>query len=387
MLNNMRLCEEVFHTSTGIAFADFTTDGHRETWPIRSKRFRTWVRRCYYRATGAAPGAAVIAPALDLLEARAQFDGPERVVHTRVAEHAGRLYLDLADERWRAVEIGPDGWQLLASPPVRFRRPAGMLPLPVPERGGSIEALRSLVNISSENDFVHIIAWLLAALRPTGPYPLLAISGEQGSAKTVLSKLLRALVDPNVAPVRALPREERELMIAANNGHVLAFDNLSGLSSWLSDALCRVASGGSFAVRQLYTNDEEVLFKAARPILLNGIEDVIGRPDLADRAIFLTLEPIREKRRRSESELWREFELARPAILGALLDAAALGLRLWVPLTWIGCREWPTSHSGPPLAKQPCGPPVPSLVHTQPTAKRRWRASSTRTRSPLACAS
>jgi hypothetical protein len=99
----------------------------------------------------------------------------------------------------------------------------------------------------------------------------------------VLSKLLRALVDPNAAPVRALPREERELMIAANNGHLLAFDDLSGLPPWLSDALCRLASGGSFAVRQLYTDDEEVLFKAARPTLLNGIEDIIGRSDLAER--------------------------------------------------------------------------------------------------------
>jgi hypothetical protein len=169
---------------------------------------------------------------------------------------------------------------------VHFRRPAGMLPLPVPERGGSIEALRPFLNISNQNDFVLIVAWLLAPLRPTGPYPLLAISGEQGSAKTVLSKLLRALVDPNMAPVRALPREERELMIAANNGHLLAFDNVSGLSPWLSDALCRLASGGSFAVRRLYTDDEEVLFKAARPTLLNGIEDIIGKSDLADRAIF-----------------------------------------------------------------------------------------------------
>jgi hypothetical protein len=202
-----------------------------------------------------------------------------------------------------------------------------MLPLPIPERGGSIEALRAFLNLSNQNDFVLIVAWLLAALRPGGPYPLLAISGEQGSAKTVLSKLLRALVDPNVAPVRALPREERELMIAANNGHLLAFDNLSALSPWLSDALCRLASGGSFAVRQLYTDEAEVLFKAARPTLLNGIEDVIGRPDLADRAIFLQLEPIRDEQRRSESELWRQFELARPAILGALLDAAAQGLK------------------------------------------------------------
>ena len=206
---------------------------------------------------------------------------------------------------------------------MRFRRSPGMLPLPVPERGGSIEALRSFLNLSNQNDFVLVVAWLLAALRSGGPYPLLAVSGAQGSAKTFLSKLLRALIDPYVAAVRALPREERELMITANNGHPLAFDNLSGLSPRLSDALCRLASGGSFAVRQLYTD----AIKAARPTLLNGIEDVIARPDLADRAIFLTLEPIREEQRRSESELWREFELARPAILGVLLDVAAQGLK------------------------------------------------------------
>src|SRR6516225_4008600 len=327
MLEEMTLCEEVFHTPSGVAFADVITDGHRETWPIRSSRFRTWVRRCYYHATGAAPGGAVIASALDLLEARAQFDAPERAVSMRIAEHAGRIYLDLADEHWRAVAISADGWRVLGCPPVRFRRSPGMLPLPMPERGRSIEILRPFLNLSNKNDFVLVVAWLLAALRPGGPYPLLAISGEQGSAKTVLSKLLRALVDPNVAAVRALPRDERELMIAANNGHVLAFDNLSGLSPWLSDALCRLASGGSFAVRRLYTNDEEVMFKAARPTLLNAIEDVIGRSDLADRAIFLTLGPIAEEQRRSETELWREFELARPGILGVLLDAAAQGLR------------------------------------------------------------
>jgi hypothetical protein len=191
-----------------------------------------------------------------------------------------------------------------------------MLPLPVPERGGLVEALRSFPNFSNQTDFVLVVAWLLAALRSGGPYPLLAISGEQGSAKTVLSKLLRALVDPNVAAVRALPREKRELMIS-NNGHVLAFDNLSGLSPWLSDALCRVASGGSFAVRRLYTDDEEVLFKVARPTLLNGIEDVIGRADLADRAIFVTLGPIDEEQRRSEAEPGASDDPGSPARCGS----------------------------------------------------------------------
>jgi hypothetical protein len=327
MLRDIAQCEELFHTAGGTAFADVIIADHRETWPIRSKRFRAFLKRSHYQATGEAASVAEIRSTLDLLEARAQFDGPQRAVHVRIAEQGGRIYLDLADGHWRAVDIGPDEWQVIASPPVRFRRPAGTLPLPVPERGGSIEALNSFLNLASRNDFVLVVAWLLAALRSGGPYPLLAISGEQGSAKTILSKLLRALIDPNSAPVRALSREERELMITANNGHLLAFDNLSGLPHRLSDALCRLATGGSFAVRQLYTDDEEVLFEAARPILLNGIEEVISRPDLGDRAIFLTLAPIGEAQRRPENTLWREFEIARPRILGALLGAVVHGLR------------------------------------------------------------
>jgi hypothetical protein len=327
MLTHLAASTELFHSADGTAFADLMIDGHRETWPVRSSRLRSWLRRKYYQATGTAAGAGSISSALNLLEARAQFDAPQRAVYLRVGEHDGRIYLDLADEGWHAVEIGPDGWQVITCPPIRFRRAAGMLPLPMPVRGGSIEALASFFNLLTRSDFVLLVAWLLAALRHGGPYPLLAISGEQGSAKTVLAKILRALVDPNAAPVRTAPREERDLFIAAGNGHLLPFDNLSELPAWTSDALCRLASGGSFAVRRLYTDQDEVLFQAARPIVLNGIEDVITRPDLADRAIFLTLPHLQEERRRAENEMWRDFESARPYVLGALLDKP-----------WIACR-------------------------------------------------
>jgi hypothetical protein len=274
---------ELFHTADGTAFVDLMIGGHRETWPIRSTRFRTWLKHRYYKTAGFPPSARVISSALDLLEARAQFDAPQRAIYVRVAEHDGRIYLDLADDLWRAVEIGPDGWKVITCPPVRFRRAAGMLPLPMPVRGASIDALAWFINLQSHNDFVQVVAWLLAALRHGGPYPLLAVSGEQGSAKTVLSKILRALVDPNVAAVRTAPREERDLFIAATSGHLLAFDNLSDLPPWISDALCRLASGGSFAVRRLYTDQDEILFQAARPAILNGIEipwGNDGEPDL-----------------------------------------------------------------------------------------------------------
>src|SRR5260370_40643198 len=158
MLTEIGACSDLFHTAAGIAFADIMIDGHRETWPIRSKRFRAWLRRRYYEATGEGASAAEIRSTLDLLEARAQFDAPERAVHIRVAEQTGHIYLDLADERWRAGEITPEGWRVIGAPPVHFRRPAGMLLLPIPEQGASLAALNSFFNLSSPNEFVLIVA-------------------------------------------------------------------------------------------------------------------------------------------------------------------------------------------------------------------------------------
>jgi hypothetical protein len=224
---------------------------------------------------------------------------------------------------------------------------------------------------------VLVAAWLLGALRAGGPYPVLAIAGEQGSAKTVLSKLLRALIDPSVAPVRALPRNERELFIAASNAHVLAFDNLSGLPPWLSDTLCRLTSGGAFSTRRLFTHQDEILFAAARPVILNGIEDVITRPDLADRAILLMLAPIAERQRRPEHALWREFELARPYIFGALLDAAAEGLRMLQRVCLQRLPRMADFAPGPQPARAHFDPRAPSKPRIPTTAATRSRTWST----------
>ena len=225
------------------------------------------------------------------------------------------------------IEIGPDGWRVVSEMPVRFRRAAGMLPLPVPQKGSSLEALQSFLNVSSDNDFTLAVAWLLAAFNPTGPYPVLAVNGEQGSAKSSLSTFIRSLVDPNDTALRSLPREDRDLFIAAMNSRVLAFDNISGLPPWLADSLCRLASGSGFAVRQLFSDSDEIRFNGQRPIILNGIEDASGRPDLADRSIFLTLKAIPDEQRRTESEMSAKFDVERPKILGALLDAVSRGLR------------------------------------------------------------
>ena len=318
---------DLFHVSDGTGYADLDINGHRETHPVRSKGFTRFLARSFYDETNGAPNSEALQSALNVIEAKAHFDAVERVVHVRVASLDGKLYLDLCNSAWGALEIDATGWRVVDNPPVRFRRASGALELPAPERGGSIDDLRPFLNVRSDRDFVLIVAWALAALIDHGPYPALAFAGEQGTAKSTVSKILRALIDPNTAPLRALPRNDRELFISATNAHLLVFDNVSGLPPWLSDTLCRLSSGGGFSVRSLWTNNDEVLFDAARPIILNGIGEIITRPDLADRALFVTLEQILDEKRRSDSELLAAFEAKRPRILGVLLDALAVGLK------------------------------------------------------------
>lgn len=306
-------------------YAVIPINGHDETWRIGSANFKRYVCHWFYQKEGKIPGTQVVMSAINLLEAKANFEGREQQVHVRVAEHDGALWLDLANDRWQAVRIIKDGWTIADKPSVRFLRPKGLLSLPPPVRGGSVEELRRFLNVS-EGDFILVVAFLVACLRPRGPYPTLVIHAEQGTGKTTMSRMIRCLVDPNFAMTRSEPKENRDLAISCRNGHVIALDNVSHPQDWLSDTLARINTGDAFATRALYTDSEEELFAACRPVLLNGITAIPRRPDLLDRSIVVAAKTIAEDIRRPEDELWRDFRAAQPGILGALLDAAAKAL-------------------------------------------------------------
>jgi hypothetical protein len=318
---------ELFHSPDRQAHATVPVNGHRETWHLRGAGFRLWLTRLYYEAEGKAPGAQAVQDALGVLEGEALFRGGERPVAVRVAERDGAIYLDLADAGWRAVRVDAGGWAVITDPPVRFVRPRGLLPLPEPARGGRLDDLRTFINLrAGERDWRLLAGWLQQALRGRGPYPVLVLRGQQGSAKSTAARLVRGLIDPNQAALRTTPRDERDLAIAATNGWVVALDNLSGLADWASDALCRLSTGGGFTTRQLYADRDEVIFDYQRPCILTAIEDVVGRGDLIDRAIQIDLEPIPDDRRQTEQELYAAFDRVRPATLGGLLDTVAAGL-------------------------------------------------------------
>ena len=214
-----------------------------------------------------------------------------------------------------------------------------------------------------------MVAYLLAALRPSGPYPVLALIGEQGTAKTTFIRLLRSLVDPSTVPSSALPFSGRDLFIAAHNAHVQAFENVSKLSNSMSDYLCRLATGGGVRTRALFRDVDETLLRATRPIMLEGIANYITRADLMDRAIILALEPLAD--RKTERILHAEFERLRPGLFGALLDHLVTGIQQ-LPDTHLAIRRaWRISPLGLwPAGSTALSKSMPPIV--RPRLRSRW---------------
>ncbi|MFC1491021.1 hypothetical protein ACFLQ0_00320 [Nitrospinota bacterium] len=318
---------EFFHTpGDRTGYASIPSGTHQETHRIDSSTFKEWLQRKYFRKNGKPPSNQTLNDAIGVLKAKAKFDGEQHEVFIRVGELEEAVHIDLGDEQWRSVKITENGRSVLKRSSVKFRRAPGMLPLPRPERGGNIDDLKQLLNLKESSDFKLIVGWLLAALRPQGPYPVLALYGEQGSGKSTMSRILRMLIDPNLAPIRSTPSNERDLIISALNSWILSFDNLSRIPNWLSDSLCRLSTGGGFSTRKLYADSEETLFQVQRPVILNGIEEIIIRADLLDRSLLIQLPSIADRERFLEGSLWKEFEEVRPRILGALLDAVSEAL-------------------------------------------------------------
>lgn len=298
---------------------------HFETYHLRGRPAEFWLRRLYHEATGRSIANQALGDALNDLESTAIFDGQMREVYRRVAPCGDDIIVDLGDSYHQVVRVTSAGWHLEAHSPVKFVRSNAQAPLPVPLSGGSLGELWTLLNVKEE-DRVLLAAWLAKSLTPSGPYPLLPLHGEQGSAKSTTARAIRALIDPNTAPLRRAPHNPQDLMIAASTSWLPTFDNLSSVSQDLSDALCILSTGGGYAARKLYRDDEETILSAQRPVIMTAISDIATRSDLLDRSLILYLPRITDTQRKSEQEFWAIFNQAHGRIFGALLTAVSAGL-------------------------------------------------------------
>jgi hypothetical protein len=317
----------LFHTDDETAYASFDRSGRQITVPIASATFKLFVRGAAYKACGAPLSTRQLDDIVAQFETEALFDWPLLKVYHRVASADGAIHLDLADAVGNVVRITEAGWDVGTFQDVRFVTNARTRPLPVPQRGGTLGLLRPFVNVATDEGFTLLLGFLLDVLKPHGPYCVLAIDGPQGSAKSTLTKIIKRTVDPTKPDIRSLTGKPEDLLIAAMHSRVVAADNVSGLSAQLSDVICGITTGTGYATRRYYTNLDEVYTEVCGPVILNGIDGIAERGDLADRSIHIELTSIAEEDRRDEKEFWGAYDNVLPLVLGALCDAASTALR------------------------------------------------------------
>jgi hypothetical protein len=315
-------CEhcELWHDSDGYGYASFEqeNDGipHQQHWDINSIGFGEWLARMAHTELGKAPSSETLKTVKNTISGKARFDGSEQKVFRRIGKDERGYWIDLCDDDWRAICVTSTGWRVEQKPSVRFIRTKAMRPLPDPKLGGSYDQLWTFLNIPAE-DRILVLAWMLESYRCDTPYPVLELTGEQGSAKSSTQTLIRSLIDPNQVMLRGRPKAVEDIYVSAKNNHLLSFENLSNISNDISDALCTVATGGGTAGRTLYTNDEETILEAHNPVIINGIGAVVLRQDLLDRTISICLPTIEQ--RRTEKDLNENIERYLPSIFGGIL--------------------------------------------------------------------
>ena len=318
----------LFHNEFKEPFLQLTVETHREIWACKAKMCRRWIARRCWQLEKNAPSGEVIKTALTVIEGKACFDGPMIHLANRVTEHEGAIWYDLADKEWRAVRVSKEGWQIISEPPILFRRYAHQKAQKEPLQDGDLKLLLDYLNVDNENKRLLLLVWVVACFIPNIPHPILIIYGAQGAAKTSLCRCLKRIGDPSELETVGFPKESNEFVQLLAHHWCVVFDNISHLSTNNSDALSKAVTGDGFSKRELYSDDDDVIYSFRRCIVINGINLVATKPDILERSILLELERVPEGKRRAEKEMLAGFEKDLPKILGGIFNVLQKAMQI-----------------------------------------------------------
>ncbi len=319
---------KVFTNDSNDPYVTIYVDSHREILPIESKDFSLWLQMLYYKKTGSTIRNDNLSQVINLLCFNARVQGGEKIrLFNRVAKQENDFWYDMTDKKFSAIRISVDGWSVVNIPPILFRRYRHQEPQVTPQHNGDINKLFEYVNVVKFKTL--FLCWLVACFVPDIPHPMPVIYGEKGAAKSTACEFLKKLIDPSVMDTLSLSKDERTLMVTLQSHYYLPFDNVSTVTSEVSDILCRAITGGAVQHHKLYTNGEDYIFKFKRCLTINGISSVANRSDLLDRSIMLELQRVTGDKRREQREIYDSFERDRPYILGAIFDILSQAMKIY----------------------------------------------------------
>jgi len=301
------------------------------TMPVNSRNFRDWLSHLMWLNEEKVPSTEAVMGALRVLKGMASHQGDEYRLYNRVAPGAAGIWIDMCDDRWRAIYVNAEGWRIVEDPPILFRRFSHQKALPEPKNAGDAHLFLDFINIPVEDKNTRLVVLVAAIsyLIPGIPHVILVLHGIQGSGKTLFFKLLRNLIDPSSIGVLTVPRDERERVQQLDHHWCAFYDNITYFPDWISDTMCRAATGGGFTKRELYTDDDDIIYNFKRCVGLNGINIAAQRGDLLDRSLLVGLKNIPENKRETEEDILARFEDAKPHILSGFLDALVKAMQLY----------------------------------------------------------
>ena len=318
----------LFHDDTNDPCIRLKVQDHYEIWKCKSGQFKRWISQLYWSRLNKVPNLDAIRTALNIIEAKACFEGPEYELANRLLSKDGSIWYDMSDSKWRVVEINKQGWKIVENPPILFKRYSHQKPQVDPIKDGNVKDILKFVNIVSDDQQLLLLVWLVTSFIPDFPHPILNVYGSQGSAKSVLCKLLKCTVDPSLITTASFQKDVREFVQLLSHHWCIFFDNLSYLSNDSSDCLCKAVSGEGFSKRKLHSDDDDIIYNFKRCIGINGINLVGRNPDLLERSILLELGRIETDKRKLEVEIMEEFERSLPSILGGIFDVVSKAIQI-----------------------------------------------------------
>ncbi len=326
LLEELKELDEFFHDELKTAWVIYETKNVKKTCTVGSGQYRQRIYRFYGKAYQKDLSPNVLTQIIEFLALYAAYDCPMKELHLRVANIDNKLYYDLSNNNYEVIKISPKGWKLLSSSKALFKRFNNQKAQITPLKGGDVEDLLDFVNISKNR--LLFIVYLVSCFIPDIQHPILILFGEPGQGKSTVSRVLKDLIDPCTYDLLSFSDQDDDFFIGLEENHLIAYDNMTQISSRQSDNLCKIVTGISILKRKKYTDKDSIVLHFRKCLILNSIENYAIKSDLLSRSLMFEVKSRKGITNIPNNELMKNFEKAKPYILGAIFDLISKSLKI-----------------------------------------------------------
>lgn len=297
---------------------------------MRSTAFDDLLRDKYKKVRGRIISTSSLDRVKEMIGSESRRHIARQLVYQRVSAQGGKLFYDLANgnistaEPPAFIQVTANGVQCVNQSPLMFAINEDQEPQPEPDTQVKADELLTLLkanfHLAHEKDYLLLACFLVACFIPDIEHPVCIFHGEKGAAKTTALNMLVQIIDPHKTGILSLPAKIEDLALMLHKHYIVGFDNLQRLKQDHSDILCMSCTGGRYTRRTLYSNDGITAWDLKCIVALTGIQIVATQPDLLDRSIVIRMEKLDETEYKTKSEVAKQFQKAKPQILGAVFD-------------------------------------------------------------------